>query len=84
MGSKFFALAVLIAPRLFPFRLEDFLVLKDLASALPLATHLSLLCALAAEVSASRAPSRVSAASGAAREGEARALKEALALEVLG
>jgi hypothetical protein len=74
MESTFFAFAVLIAPCLFLLRLDDFLILKDVAEALPLAMCLNLLYALRTEVGGSRIPSRMCPTASITREDEAWAL----------
>jgi hypothetical protein len=71
MESTFFAFAVLIALCLFLLRLDDFLILKDWARALPLAMCLNLLYALRTEVSGSCIPSRMCLTGSFAREDEA-------------
>ena len=71
MESTFFAFAVLITPCLFLLRLDDFLILKDVAAELPLAMCLNLLYALQTEVGGSRIPSRKCPAGSFAQEDEA-------------
>jgi hypothetical protein len=59
MESSFFAIAVLIAACLFLLKLDDFLILENVAEALPLAMCLNLLYALRTDVGGSRIPSRM-------------------------